>query len=58
MRRLSTLLAGGATLLATPAFAHHGDAPTHLLVDHGFGAGALALAAVAAGAVFILKRKG
>ncbi len=58
MRRLSTLLVSGAALLATPAFAHHGDAPTHLVVDHGFGAGAVALAVVAAAAIFLLKRKG
>ena len=58
--RLKTLSIGigGALATAVPALAHHGDQPTHLLVDHGLGLGLLGLATLAAITVFILKRKG
>lgn len=58
MRLKTSILGLGASLMAAPAFAHHGEAPTHYLVEHGFGLGAIALMAVIAGTIFIMKRKG
>lgn len=62
MRRTSTFIGGGFTLLATPAFAdvgaHHGEGIGHFLTQHGLAAGLVALAVIAAGTVIVLKRKG
>ncbi|MGJ8559796.1 MAG: hypothetical protein ACSHX3_06130 [Litorimonas sp.] len=62
MRRTSTFIGLGATLLATPAFAHvgdHGDqGVAHFLANHGMAAGLIALAILATGTVIVLKRKG
>lgn len=58
MRRTSLLTGLGATLLASPAFAHHGDQPSHWLVQHGFGVAIAALAVIAGAAFIAMKRKG
>lgn len=63
MRRKSTLTGLGATLIATPAFAHVGDhgeqGAAHFMAEHGLAAGLAALAIVAAfGALYFIKRKG
>lgn len=62
MRRTSTFIGLGATLLATPALAHvgdHGDhGVAHFMANHGLAAGLVLLAVIAAGSVIVLKRKG
>lgn len=63
MRRISTLLAAGSTLLATPALAHvgdHGDhTVAHFLADHGLAAGIAAVAIIGvAAAIFAYRKKG
>lgn len=62
MRRTSILTVVGSTLLATPAFAHHGghggNDAAHFLADHGLAAGLAALAIVAVAIFAIRKMKG
>lgn len=62
MRRTSTFIGLGATLLATPALAHvgdHGDhGVAHFMANHGITAALVALAVIAASTLIILKRKG
>jgi hypothetical protein len=62
MRRTSTFIGLGATLLATPAFAHvgdHGDkGVAHFMANHGIAAGLVALAIIGAATVIVFKRKG
>lgn len=62
MRRTSTFIGLGATLLATPALAHvgdHGDhGVAHFMANHGIAAALVALTVIAAGTLIILKRKG
>ena len=63
MRRKSILSGLGATLLATPAFAHVGDhgehGAAHFMAEHGMAAGLAALALVAGfTALYVIKRKG
>ena len=61
MRRTSTLMGLGATLLTTPAFAHVGDhgghRVVHFLADHGVATGLVALSVISAYVCFI-RRKG